>query len=74
MGLKIEHLDETTLKGTLDGMIPVRGTLKEGTVRITIAGWFHELSADLLTGASALRYAIYPALAKYRNDQRFGNA
>lgn len=73
MGLKIEHLDETTLKGTLDGILPVRGTLQGGTVHIAIADWLCDLSADLVTGASALRYAAYAALARYRDDQRFGN-
>jgi hypothetical protein len=71
MGLKIEHMDETSLKGTLDGMLPVRGTIEGDTVKITIAGFLHELSCDLLTGGAALRYAVYGAIAKYRTGQRF---
>jgi len=71
MGLKIEHMDETTLKGTLDGMLPVRGTIEGDTVKIAIAGFLHELSCDFITGAAALRHAVYSAIAQYRNEQRF---
>lgn len=74
MGLKIEHMDETSLRGTLDGMIPVTGAIEEGKVRIAIAGFLHELSCDLVTGAAALRHGVYSAIAQYRNAQRAENA
>lgn len=69
MGLKIEHICEKTLtlRGTLDGVLPVQGELSNGKIRIRIAGWVHEVCEDLLTGSAALRYAIYPAIAAYRN-------
>jgi hypothetical protein len=71
MGLKIEHMDETTLKGTLDGMLPVTGSVEGDKVKIAIAGFLHELSCDFITGAAALRHAVYSAIAQYRNAQRF---
>lgn len=74
MGLKIEHMDETSLKGTLDGMIPVTGAIEGGKVRIAIAGFLHERGCDLVTGAAALRHAVYSAIAQYRNAQRAENA
>lgn len=70
MGLKIENICETSLKGELDGGIPVRGEISGGTIRIAIASWIWEASDDLLTGVAGLRYAVYAALAKYRFEQK----
>lgn len=70
MGLKIDKLCENSLRGTLDGMIPVRGDIKEGKIRIVILDWIYTISDDLISGVSGLRYAVYAALAKYRDERK----
>lgn len=71
MGLKIDRICDATmtLSGTLDGTLPVSGDIKDGKIRIRIAGWIHEISDDVLQGAAALRYAVYSSIAQYRNEQ-----
>lgn len=70
MSLKIEKMCERTLNGTLDGMIPVRGEVQNGKIRIRIGSWVREFSDELLSGTAGLRYAAYAALARYRTEQK----
>jgi len=70
MGLKIEHIDEDSLRGTLDGSLPVTGRKDAGLVRISIAGWTHEVACDMVRGTAVMRHAVYDALARYREAHR----
>lgn len=70
MGLKIEHIGEDSLRGTLDGTLPVIGQKDADLVRISIAGWVHEVACDMVRGTAAMRHAVYDALARYREAHR----
>lgn len=70
MNLRIERICEATMtvKGTLDGFLPLAGEFLEGKVRVRIADWAHEVSDDILTGADFLRYAVFAAISAYRRE------
>lgn len=70
MGLKIEHIDDDGARGTLDGCLPVIVTKNDEHVQVRIADWMKEISCDVMTGAALMRYAVYAAIAAFRDDQR----
>ena len=70
MGLKIDHLDETSAHGTLDGCLPFEARRTDASLTIRIADWEDHLPADDLEGHSAMRYAAYQGVARYRTHRR----
>jgi hypothetical protein len=70
MALKIEYLDETSVRGTLDGMLPFELQRREGVILGRIAGWSHELRDGVLSGIPGMRHATYSVLARFRESQR----
>jgi hypothetical protein len=68
MGLKIIELNASSATGVLDGMLPVRAIDEGDAVRISIAGWMRQVPKNMIDDVSAMRYALYWALARYRED------
>lgn len=68
MSLKIEHLDENSVTGTLDGVLPVIVARDGRGIRARIAGFTHDMPAGS-AGADTpadMRHAVYAAVARYR--------
>lgn len=70
MGLKIEHLDETRVTGTLDGSLPFSIENTGTALRARIASWVHECAPLGLEGAAEMRHAAYSVLAKFREQHK----
>lgn len=70
MALKIEHIDNNSVHGILDGALEFRIAQEGGKVIATIASWTRELAGRSSRSVNEMRLLTYELLAHYREDQR----
>ena len=65
MALKIEHLDNTSVRGTLDGALDFNISEEGGHLTARIANWTRAVET-----ASEMRQITYEMIARYREESR----
>ena len=70
MALKIEHIDNTSVRGVLDGDLDVTITRNDDGAIARIASWSREVADFSLRTVSDMRSLTYGVIASYREHQR----
>jgi hypothetical protein len=70
MALKIEHIDNTSVRGTLDGALDFNISQEGGRLTARIANWTRAVAVRSVETASEMRQITYETIARYREDSR----
>lgn len=74
MALKIEHIDEHSVRGTLDGTLDFTISHGEAGTIAKIANWSRAFADRSARTVAEMRCLTYELLARYREDQRGAGA
>ena len=70
MALKIEHIDNTSVRGTLDGALDFNISQEGGRLTARIANWTRAVAVRSVETASEMHQITYETIARYREDSR----
>jgi hypothetical protein len=70
MALKIEHIDNTSVRGTLDGALDFNISQEGGRLTARIANWTRAVAVRSVETVSEMRQVTYETVARYREDSR----